>query len=175
VPGAYLGAINRLIAMRRTFPLPKFRLLGWVMGLLVLSSATPPAASDLSLVLRHAGKNTFTVAITDRSDDTRKRFSPPYTIEVRIGDQVQRLLDPATGQPLTLRLSDEQPRTAMCDELTLPGAAPGVYLLRATAMQGGRVADVRPFEVRTQVGCVNPVRTTYMECFLNCEKWEVRW
>ncbi len=150
----------------------------WFVGavaVVVLGGAKPPGASDVSLVLRHIEKNTFTAALTDGNSGTRRQFSPPYTLEVRIGDQAQRLLDPATGKPLTVRLADEQPRTVMCDELTLPGAAPGVYTLKATVMQGGRPAAVAPFEARVRVGCVNPARTTYMECFLNCEKWEVRW
>jgi len=172
---AYLADVNEVNSRRKSHT---SAIGGWLVGAvvwIVLGGAMLPEASEVSLVLRHTEKNTFTATLTDGNAGTRRQFSPPYTLEVRIGDQVQRLLDPATGQPLTVRLVDEQPRTAMCDELTLPGAAPGVYLLKATVLQGGKPAAVAPFEARVRVGCSNPARTTYMECFLNCEKWEVQW
>jgi hypothetical protein len=175
VAPAYLAGVNELNQQKSLRARTLCVWLAAAAAVSLLGAATPPGASEVRLVLRHVDKNTFAAALTDGEAGTRRQFSPPYTLEVRIGDQVQRLLDPATGKPLTVRLADEQPRTAMCDELTLPGAAPGVYVLKATVLQGGRPAAVAPFEARVQVGCVNPARTTYMECFLNCEKWEVRW
>jgi hypothetical protein len=46
--------------------------------------------------------------------------------------------------------------------------------MRAVVRQaGGKEEAVR--ELKVQVGCSNAQRATYMECFLNCDAWEVRW
>ena len=127
-----------------------------------------------SLKLISLKKNVFEAMLSDGDARHTSRFSPPLELELRIDGKVQRLLDPATGLPVMLKFPSEGTQRAMIDATTLPSAAAGVYPMRAVVRQpGGKEEAVR--ELKVQVGCSNPQRTTYMECFLNCDAWEVRW
>lgn len=131
-------------------------------------------AAVRSLKLISLKKNVFEATVTDGESRETGRFSPPLELELRIDGKVQRLLDPATGLPVTIQFPSEGTQRAMIDATTLPSAAAGVYPMRAVVRQpGGKEEAVR--ELKVQVGCSNAQRTTYMECFLNCDAWEVRW
>lgn len=127
-----------------------------------------------SLKLVSLKKNVFEATYADGEQRETGRFSPPLELELRIDGKVQRLLDPTTGLPVMLKFPSEGTQRAMIDATTLPSAAAGVYPMRAVVRQpGGKEEAVR--ELKVQVGCSNAQRATYMECFLNCDAWEVRW
>lgn len=133
-------------------------------------------SADLHWTLVSLGGNRFAIAATDGREETALLHAPPVTVVVEVDGVAQPLLDPLSGLPIALRLADEQPREAAFDELSLPTRASGKYALEVKALVGGEVdGRIAPLQLTARVTCSDPVRTTYMECFVNCKQWEITW
>lgn len=143
--------------------------------LLALGLATPVVSEDPpSLFMESLGNNRFEIRLADANERVNQRFAPPIIVHVSIGGLEQQLADISTGQRLTLRLTDESPRMAAFEELNLPTGDAGVYPMHVTAgPEGGALTAELNLNVRVE--CSNPQRKSYMECFLNCDRWEVSW
>jgi len=132
----------------------------------------PP--NQLALLLESIGNNRFEIRLSDANENVNQRFAPPVVVRISIGGLEQQLSDVSTGQHITLRLSDESPRTAAFEELNLPTGAAGVYPMHVIAgPEGG--ATTAELKLNVRVECSNRDRKSYMECFLNCDRWEVSW
>ena len=129
------------------------------------------AQTALNWHVRSIGGNQLEIAV-----EGADRLTPPVTVSVLVDGAEQPLLDPVSGAALTLRLADETPRTVALDELNLPTDASRACPMVVRAVQGEEDDPrIDPLTLTVQVGCSDPGRTTYMECFLNCKKWEVTW
>ena len=129
------------------------------------------AQTPLHWQVRSLGGNEVEIGVAGT-----ERLTPPITVSVTVDGAEQPLLDPVSGAPLTLRLADDAPRRVALDELSLPTDASRECPLIVRAVHGGE-DDPRlaPLHLMVKVGCSDPVRTTYMECFLNCKTWGVTW
>lgn len=143
-----------------------------VFALLIGQVGQLAGQTDLHLEARDAGSNQLSIQLKSSEPSLHPVHRPPFELEVVIGDSLVRFSDPLSGEPLVVRISDDQVRMVALEELSLPTGAAGTYPMQVRAHRPG---EEYRLDLTVRVGCSNARRTTYMECFLNCDRWEVHW